>query len=218
MSPSISRLATVATIILNVVIFLGHNFCLGKLVTLRASHTIIRLAGDISKNNFLAWFSRPETPLEILALNPGFEKVERLSDTVCRGYLTPILFPGLSITSVVDFNVTFNGRVLTLNADGSSMKQTLDGSPILKAFMSRLPLPSVKSTSVIAASDSDEFLTNRAELEISFPYPDWFPIPANMIEQKGSETIQSKIITDLDDLFKNILDCHERWLQNEAIE
>ena len=62
-------------------------------VVFKGKHTVSRALPD----DFKLFFSREETPLEILNLNPGLERIEQSEkdSSLYTGYLTGIQFPGI---------------------------------------------------------------------------------------------------------------------------
>jgi hypothetical protein len=99
--------------------------------------------------------------------------------------------------------------------EGSSLTQVYEGRQIVKALVSRLPLPTVRSRTIISVANADNLITNMADLEISFPFPSWFPFPAESVEQTGSEILKRKLVSDLDELLDKIIDTYEKWSEKQ---
>ena len=63
-------------------------------IVFKGKHTVTR---EIPDANFKSFFARKETPIEILNLNPGLERIEQSEhdNSVYTGYLTGVQFPGI---------------------------------------------------------------------------------------------------------------------------
>ena len=63
-------------------------------IIFRGKHKVTRAIPDA---NFKSFFARAETPIEILNLNPGLERIEQSKedDSIYTGYLTGVQFPGI---------------------------------------------------------------------------------------------------------------------------
>lgn len=171
---------------------------------------------SIAINDFENWFSDPKRPLQIIRLNPGLKKVEILEDDnnnnnksniICRGYLKPIQFPGLAITSTVDFQTYFNGTSLSIRCEEGSVKQSFEGNKFLAKIVSAL-VPNVESENTIFIDKETNSICNKASLQIKFSLPSWFPINEDAVRNGGSDSLQKSMNSDLDGLLDSILNLY----------
>lgn len=177
-----------------------------KLVTFKAK-AILKKPIHLT-NDFKVWFASKDTPLRILSLNPGISKIEIIDDSQYNAYLSPLQFPGISITSIMDFNVAFDGSSLEVKCNDDNLKQEFQGSKVLKNLISRL-LPKVNSYSKFFIDEENRNLVNDAMLEIKFGLPKWFPFKKETIEKNGSETIQKQLENDMKTVMSEIIKSYE---------
>lgn len=175
-----------------------------KIITFRARQLVQRPIPSSEAERFADWFSQPTIPLEILQLNPGFDRIEALPNEAYRGYLAPLRFPGIAITSIVDFDTSFNGTSLDVQCREGALKQSFQGSKFLESIISRL-LPSIQSRSITSFDRDDCCVSTKAELAIGFPVPSWFPLNVEAVEKGGSETIQASMDKDLNGFLDKIV-------------
>jgi Protein of unknown function (DUF1997) len=174
-----------------------------KIVSFRASASITRPLLE-SCPKFVEWFGKKDIPLRLLKLNPGFDSVESLDESSFRGYIAPLKFPGLTIQSVVDFDVSVNRNAVEMICREDSISMKYEGSQVLARLVSSL-IPIVVSNNIISIDEDKQELKNSAQLTISFGLPQWFPLASEKIEEAGSQIIAKNIQTDLDALLDNIL-------------
>ena len=179
-------------------------------ITFSSTKKIVRNLNDfgIDSSSFSTWFSDKKRPIEVLNLNPGICKIMKIDDNKYQGYLNPITFPGLSITSVVTFDTVFDGKRLEVNCFDDSLVQEYQGSKLLIALVSNL-IPKIKSTNILSIND-DNYLINEATLNIYFTIPKWFPLKKEILEEKGSEAIGKNIESDLNNLLDKIIEVFKR--------
>ena len=72
--------------------------------------------------------------------------------------------------------------------------------------------PTVTSRSIIKVDELSQELMNEATLTISFPLPEWFPLPQGMIESSGSAVIEKNIVADMKKLLENITQEYENTI------
>jgi hypothetical protein len=197
--------------IIIIVIILIESCSSSNIVTFSASRKLIRNLNEcnINCNDFKEWFSNSNRPQEILELNPGIEKMIKLDNNKYKGYLSPIKFPGLLITSMVDFDIYFDGSRLEVNCFDDSLVQEYQGSKLLISIVSKL-IPKVKSTNILTINEANNELINEATLNIIFSIPSWFPFKKNILEAKGSEAIGENIESDLNKLLDKIILVYKR--------
>ncbi|KAG8470423.1 hypothetical protein KFE25_008844 [Diacronema lutheri] len=152
-----------------------------------------------------AHFARPETPEEILRLNPGIASADKLEDlpdgsTLWLGRSAPIAFgSGVSVTSRMKFKVVHRPPEMLLEVLEVSQEAT--GPAIFTALIEKM-LPKVSSrTSMRQSGDS---LTSDAYLELELPIPAWLPVPRGQLEKAGPPILERQLDTDLNSLFDNL--------------
>mmetsp|Transcript_23950 Transcript_23950/g.33070 ORF Transcript_23950/g.33070 Transcript_23950/m.33070 type:complete len:212 (+) Transcript_23950:95-730(+) len=168
----------------------------------RMSRTVASFA-DPAK--FEIWFQQPSTAQTILDLNPALVKVEKISEKQYKGFLAPLQFPGVSVTSVVDFEVTSDpsNSSVAICCDASSVSQIVEGNKFFADILSKLT-PAIKSSSVYTFDQKSGKLTNSIDLAICFDLPNWFPIPNAVVEESGSRLISNQNEKDFDDMFSGL--------------
>jgi hypothetical protein len=189
---------------------LHHHVDAKKAITFSSKIHLSKPISNHLSSLFPTWFERPQTPLQILQLNPGIEKIETAmmneadSTTVMSAYLTPLSFPGLLVQSIVDFNVTFVGSTLCVSCNDNSRRQTFKGSKALASIVSKLT-PTIRSSSVMKYDDTDQSLQNDVKLDIEFSVPGWFPFSASIVEVEGSKAVEKTLVADIDKLLCKVL-------------
>jgi len=175
------------------------------MVTFSATRKLIRNLNEcnINCNDFKEWFNNSNRPQEILELNPGIEKMIKTDNNKYKGYLSPIKFPGVMITSIVEFDTRFEDNRLEVNCFDDSLVQEYQGSKLLISIISKL-IPKIKSTNILTIDTNNE-LINEATLNIMFSIPSWFPFKKDVLEEKGSEAIGANIESDLNKLLDKII-------------
>lgn len=195
---------------------LGLFFC-GKVicteVTFRCSYSTTRVFQNSSEaDSFHRFFSQKDKALRILSLNPGLDKVEKISDNLYRGYLSPITFPGLSMTTVIDFDVeTVQKDRLVAKVDRGSITQKYKGLKFLVDVFSKLPSSEVESSSTTIFERKNKTLRNSADLKVYVTLPSWFPFPLASITESGTLTVQKKIMKDVDKFMGNMIRASAVW-------
>ena len=173
-----------------------------KRITFKANAGFRRPLTDVT--SFRQWMERPSTVLEILSMNPGLVQVEELAPGRYRGHVTPLEFPGVTITSVIDFLVKHDSNTLDMECVDDAIKMTYSGSEVL-ANIIRAIVPIVSSHSTIRIDDETGDLVNDAALMIGFDLPNFFPLPKSRVESSGSTVIQKNLADDLQTLSENIM-------------
>lgn len=164
----------------------------------------------INPSHFSEWFSREEIPLEILKLNPSLEKIETLDNKQLRGYLKPIKFPGISVTSVIDFETNFEQNNFEVVCNEGAIKQSFEGNKILISLFSTLS-PVVVSKTTWFVDVENGSLGNDSNLQIRFGIPSWFPFDVNNSEKEGGSVIQKNLESDVKELSDRILNLYRNW-------
>ena len=162
---------------------------------------------DIDPSTFNTWFCQDSTPLSILRLNPGLEKIEDLGSQRFRGYLKPIAFPGLRVTSIIDFETTFDLNKFEVACNDGAIKQTFEGNTILIKIFSGLT-PAVTSKTIWFVDPESGSLNNRSELQIRFGVPSWFPFDASNSQRDGSSVLQKSLEADINILLDRIVNLY----------
>lgn len=171
---------------------------------------------SLSTKEVESFFMREDFVDLILSLNKGIERVEMVDNDIYRGYLAPLEFPGIKMTNSIDFKVNYTkGKRLTVSCTGNdALKQEYEGPARLIKLISNL-IPEVRSTNVLEYDDTT--IRNSATLEIEFPIPQLFPIPSNILEERGSEAIQKGVDRDLDGLVNGVLVAAVEWKKNNLV-
>lgn len=164
--------------------------------------------------DFREFYDSVVTPQLFLSLNPGLVRIEELSSGKYLGYLKPIQFPGMKVTSIVEFDVSFSERELIVSCIQGSIKQSYEGNKVFAKLLSRL-IPDVCSSNRITYDIKTDRLINEANLSVSFQLPPWLPLPADVIEKRGSDAIQSNISTDLENMLDAVFEKYESWLEQQ---
>jgi hypothetical protein len=177
-----------------------------NVVTFRAESSLsVSLPSHITTEVFSEFFSQNSIPELVMSLNPGIESVEKLEGEQWRGHLAPQEFPGVCIKSTVDFEYEFlPGRSLAVRCLESGLKQQFEGSKMLVGILSKLETD-VSSENVLTYDPVRKEITNCAQLQLTFPFPDRFPVPKRMVEAGGSKAINANLSRDLDGLLNNLL-------------
>lgn len=162
---------------------------------------------DIDPSTFNTWFCQDSTPLSILRLNPGLEKIEDLGSQRFRGYLKPIAFPGLRVTSIIDFETTFDLNKFEVACNDGAIKQTFEGNTIFIKIFSGLA-PAVISKTIWFVDPESGSLNNRSELQIRFGVPSWFPFDASNSQRDGSSVLQKSLEADINILLDRIVNLY----------
>ena len=188
----------------------------GKKAVLRAAKSAARSLNELPNlAKFSNWFSSPSTPSLVFSLNPGISQVNCINASKYELILTPLKFPGATITSTVEIDVNFDGeKYLECSMLDGAVKQTVDGLPLLRSLLTSL-LPSVRSSSVIKWDESTATLSNDATLEIEFSIPSWFPLSNESAANDGSSIIQSNMEADIQNLLDNIVAHYKNTELNE---
>ena len=195
------RTFTLSAFILSLVIESSSST---KLISFKASKSVSRPIPSDHPNSFPSWFARDSTPATILSLNPGLDRVEQITSTCFKGYLAPIRFPGVTVRSIIDFQVNREDSRIDVICEQGSLQQTFEGPKVFVAIVSKL-LPSVASRTSFILNMKEAVLTNQAELEICFAIPSWFPLNPKSVEEGGSKTIQTSMEKDLDGILDKII-------------
>jgi hypothetical protein len=124
-------------------------------------------------------------------------------------------FPGLIGTTVVDFDVKFDGSVLEVNCRDDAVKIEFDGPNKLLASTISSFTPIVTSTNILFFDQSAKKLNNNAQITIKFEIPSWFPIPMDLVERSGSSIIEKNVISDLTNLLENTSDAFDAWVKKQ---
>lgn len=193
--------------------FLQLSFSKSRTVTFRASHSATKPLGYLSQEDFTEWFELSTTPITILSLNPGVKSIEETTPGQLRCMLEPIKFPGASVSSTMDFTYTFDGSEFEIRCLDNGLQQTFAGP--FGNLLSRLPKPSVVSSSKILFDKEREALVNEATLNISFGLPSWFPMPFQAVEDGGSKAIQDTLESDMTATLDKLL--YQFWKANSAL-
>ena len=195
-------------------LFLLARPALGALINFKSAAKVARPLPAVQ--DFKAWFNRADTPEQILKMNPGLVRIERLPNPSStssvqpyRGHVSPLEFPGLTVSSVIDFGVDVTPTQMSFECSEDAIKLEFKGSAILARVVSSIK-PVVTSHSILTLSESTGELTNDVSLSIAFPLPDWFPLPRDNIESAGSAIIQTNIVRDAEALVNNILAEYEK--------
>ena len=175
-----------------------------KEICFRASKSVSRSIPSDHHSSFASWFAKSSTPATILSLNPGLDRVDQISSSSFKGYLAPIRFPGITVTSIIDFNVHQEESQIDVVCDKGSVQQSFEGPKALVAIASKF-LPNIASRTSFILNTDEAILTNQAELEICFAIPSWFPVNPQSAEESGSKTIQSSMEKDLDGILDKII-------------
>ena len=190
-----------------VLLFLIQICYSGKQICFRASKSVSR---SIPSNSFSSWFAKDTTPATILSLNPGLDRVEQISAGRFKGYLAPIRFPGVTVRSILDFQVHQEDLRIDVTCEQGSLEQSFEGPKVFVGIVSKI-LPSIASRTSFILNTNEAMLTNQAQLEISFNVPSWFPLNQQSVEESGSKTIQSSMEKDLDGILDKIISEYLRY-------
>lgn len=180
-----------------------------KPITFRAYNSVDRLLDPSQGKAFEAWFAQPSIVRVILSLNPAIHSIEQLSHDEFKATLTPMRFPGVSVTNIQQFSVTTLPNSLTVAASENGSQQSFEGPKMLQAIVSQM-LPKVKSRALFTFSTADYTLRNEAELEISFSVPTWFPLNPEAVEKGGSKTVQESMSSDMGGILDKIVETFEK--------
>eukprot|EP01036_Dinobryon_divergens_P026004 gene26004-34605_t len=142
-----------------------------------------------------------------MRLNPGLEKIDDLGSQRFRGYLKPISFPGLRVTSVIDFETTFDLNKFEVACNEGAITQTFEGNIILIKIFSGLT-PAVISKTIWFVDTESGSLSNRSELQIRFGVPSWFPFDVNNSQRDGSSVLQKSLEADITILLDRLVNLY----------
>lgn len=206
--------------IFSLLVFLGsvtlHKLVTGESITSSTKYIAFNVRTSISKalqseginpSAFNTWFSQDSTPLAIMRLNPGLEKIDDLGSQRFRGYLKPISFPGLRVTSVIDFETTFDLNKFEVACNEGAITQTFEGNIILIKIFSGLT-PAVISKTIWFVDTESGSLSNRSELQIRFGVPSWFPFDVNNSQRDGSSVLQKSLEADITILLDRLVNLY----------
>lgn len=202
-----------------IVFMLSFPIALSKKVVFKASRTLQKLVKADSQT-FRSWYEEEGSPLRLLKLNPGIEEIEISRDvtTRWRGYLAPQSFPGgVKLRSVVDFDVSFDKKTLSVNCTDGALKYEFEGPfPPLVRMLSAL-MPSVETTNILTLEEQKGYplLVNSASLLVKFSLPNFFPIPMSAVESGGSMAMQKTIDSDLSKFLENVINEYNRDLSQQ---
>jgi len=201
--------------ILSILVFVACvcGFAAPALINFKSAATVVRPL-PVPVPEFKAWFGKADTPEQILRLNPGLVRIEKLdtpsssssSSSVVpyRGHVSPLEFPGLCVSSVIDFGVSATPTQMSFECSEDAIKLEFKGSAILARVVSSIK-PVVTSHSILSLNEATGELSNDVSLSIAFPLPDWFPLPRDNIESAGSAIIKTNVVRDAEALVNNIL-------------
>ena len=179
-----------------------------KQVKFRANHRVMRELPSQELASFSQWFCRPSMLETILKANPGLTTIEKIADDVYEGKLSPLQFPGLKVIPSIRFLCKYENNGFEVQCTEDSLQQEYEGSKLFASWLSKI-LPKVASTNRCSVDPEKSSLINEASLEIKFNLPTWFPIPAHIIDEKGSAVIQQGLDKDLTLLLDNIFKEYE---------
>jgi hypothetical protein len=143
----------------------------------------------IQTSAFSRWFAQEDTPLEIIKLNPGLEFIEVISKERFKGHLKPLKFPGLSVSSIIEFQTTSQESKFEIICNEGAITQIFEGNMLL-----------VKIFSALTFDAETECICNESNLEIRFGVPSWFPFDRDASQTQGSSVIQQSIEKDIEEL------------------
>lgn len=179
-----------------------------KQVTFTAINIVRKPIGPgTTLDDFQTWLMRADTVETILRSNPGLEKVDRIDDQRFMGRVSPIEFPGLTVRTSVEFDCVSDDNRLEVTCRDGAVTQEFEGNKLFASRVSKL-LPKVTSSTIFEV-DSEAHFVNRASLEIAFALPSWFPIPAEVIEKRGSASIQQSMLKDMTSVVDKVLDVYQ---------
>jgi len=194
-------------------------FASAKVVTFKAAQTLVKEVRVANPAAFKAWFEDIDaTPSRLLKMNPGIERFVVEGDKYV-GFLREQAYPGgVSVTSVVNFDVAFDGKIFRVDCKEGSLKQTFKGpiKPIVSALESLAPSVQTTNTLIldmredqtssgVAPKKLPPLLTNSATVTIKFALPQWFPVPLKAVEEGGSKAVQKTIEADLRAFLDNVV-------------
>jgi hypothetical protein len=143
-------------------------------------------------------FARPQTPAEVLSLNPGIVTSEKLEDideksSIWIGKTAPMKFgSGVEVTSVMKFKVTFDSQEMLLEVLETSTEST--GPRIFTSFIDKIMPKVSSSTSMRVSADG---VSSDAILELTLPLPGWMPLPRAQLEKAGPPLLEKQLEGDL---------------------
>jgi hypothetical protein len=179
-----------------------------KPIQFKSNKLITRSIAELtSSKGFSTWFAQSNTPYKILRCNPGIMDIELLDGGKVEAALTPLTFPGVTVTSVVKFDMEFDGKRFAAYCRPDSIVQSYSGNEYFANILAKL-LPTIESSTVITYDELSATLSNEAKLLISFDLPDWFPIPAGRISSSGSASIDKNLECDINALLDKLLDLY----------
>eukprot|EP01031_Cornospumella_fuschlensis_P024882 gene24883-30062_t len=140
----------------------------------------------------------------LLLTNPGIRSIEQAGEDYVAE-LTPISFPGLQVSSSVRFSSQFNGSALAVTCKPDGLQLRYEGIRSVTRLVENF-IPSVASENLCSFDISSGLLVNEASLSISFSVPGWFPIPVQVLEQRGSAVIRKGLEKDMIVLLDSLMD------------
>lgn len=159
---------------------------------------------------FYRWFRDEQSMDKILKCNPGLNSIEKLEGTRYIGSISPLHFPGVTVKSRMTFDCMRNEQnAIIVRCLEDSMQQEYEGNKLFASWLEKL-LPTVTSSTEFGVDEEQLILFNNSTLQIAFALPRWFPVPADIIEQKGSVIIRDNMKRDMDKVISNIIDLYER--------
>lgn len=189
-----------------------------RIVTFRAMQICQRpLSSSTTIDEFRDWFRKSTTIDEVLHSNPGLSSIEKIGQNKYIGRLTPLQFPGLVVKAIVEFDCIFEKDTLEVKCVKDSMKQEYEGSKLFASWISKL-MPKVVSTTQFKINEEARMFVNDASLEISFGLPGWFPIPADIIQDRGSAIIKASMQKDMETVVSRVIEAFESQESQRSIK
>jgi hypothetical protein len=147
---------------------------------------------------------------EIISMNPGIERLERLSAVQLRGHLAPQQFPLTTIRTTIDMEYSRNATGVQCGVDRRGCKQVIEGNKYFASLMRAL-IPEICSDFQCAYDKDAETVTIDTWLDIGMSIPGWFPLPAASVEKSGSQIFQQSMDKDTDAFFDKIYARFGEW-------
>lgn len=165
-----------------------------KKICFEASKTLSTM--PFEKPDCAASFLQSEA--SIIALFGEDTAVENKGGGIWRAAI-PTNFPGLKVIANNFFIVSSTPEYLSLELLNST--STAEGPPFLvriyDAAQSKPPKTSSKNIVTIVETDEKVRLNSEVSLQIEMEIPSWVPIPAGVLERKGSEALEKMMETDV---------------------
>ncbi|KAJ1455071.1 hypothetical protein M885DRAFT_521017 [Pelagophyceae sp. CCMP2097] len=169
-------------------------------VVWRASRVVSRTLAESPGRSPADHFARPETPADVLRLNPGIASAEKFEDlnattSLWKGRTAPMVFgSGVEVTSVMTFQVNFDPALQKMRLDVLETETECTGPAIFKGFIDALLPKIVSSTSI---RQEGGVITSDAYMELELPLPAWLPLPRRLIENAGPPILEKQLGNDL---------------------